>query len=135
MTDYYVYLYHGEDSKTKEPYLERRYYRKRIKETDELKYVGKASLSPDYFITGAQTKYTEISSLSDISVRYTATLANGNRTDFEHNVGELLYRAKEGLLTYINFEGFRVGNFIVKIHGKRTLKNQTLKYNVDMDVS
>lgn len=107
--------------------MERRYYRSKLKNPPEnLKLVGIAQLELDYFITGSETKFMEINSLSDISVEYRATLESGTRTTFEHNVQELLRRAKEGIMTYISFSGFRVSGFIVKIKGNRTLKNKEL---------
>lgn len=126
MKTYYIYIYISTDTQGNE-YLERRYHTKKIKERDDLIYVGEAQLADDYFITGAETKYKEITSLSDISVEYTATLNNGQTTRFSHNLQNLLLRAKEGLLTYISFEGFKVRGYIVKIHGNKTLKDGTLK--------
>lgn len=116
MKTWYIYL------ETSSEFVQRRYYRHKLKsyDPDRLKYVGKAELSEDYFITGSECKYTEIIDLDQVSLVFRAVLRNKKISEFEFTLDEMLYRAKEGILPYLSFAEHRVlDKPILKINGKR----------------
>jgi hypothetical protein len=128
MKKWYIYLYKGVDPKTKEPYLCRRYYKKKIKDNN-LTFVGEAELNDEYFIIGCETHYTNIVDLNDIRLEYSATLKGGVITKFSHSFQDMLIKAKEGIIPYISFAECRVNNkpkLIIKgkhfnIHDDKTM--------------
>ena len=129
---YFIYLEKNKDSKTKEEYTCRRYYRKKLKPIPErLQFVGTAELSKDYFIVGSETHHTDIIDLSSIELEYTAVLRGGSTTSFRHNIQDLLHKAKEGYMPYITFEGFKVTKKPrLVITGKKHTTNNPLDINV-----
>lgn len=126
MTKYYIYQELIKDRKTKKDYLHNIYYRKKVKETKSLKFVGEATLSDDYFIVGCQTQYSDIIDLNDIELQYSVTLKNGTVSNFKHSIQDLLNKAKEGILPYISFAEYKVSKSPrIVIKGKlHTIKSQ-----------
>ena len=111
MNKWYIYLDSYIDKKTKQDVVSRRYYRKQLVGKHllpNLKYIGEALLSDDYFITGSTTKFSYITDLNSVELEYTATLSNGRIATFTHSIQELLERAKEGILPYISFAQHKV---------------------------
>lgn len=121
MEKWYIYNAITRDKKTKEEFAERRYYKVKLNRLPEgVNFVGEAVLSKDFFIPGSETGYTSFIDLSDISLSYTAELSNKQVVNFEHTLSDLLFKAKEGIMPYINFSGFRVSKKpIIKINGKK----------------
>jgi hypothetical protein len=110
MTKWFIYLNKGVHPKTKEEYISREYYRRKVKTSDTLIFVGEAELSEEYFIINSETHFTDIISLEDIEVEYSATLKNKTVSTFKYTFSDLLIKAKEGLLPYLSFDGFKVSS-------------------------
>lgn len=135
MVKYYIYLEKNIDNETKEKYVCRRYYRKKLKSKDmseRLSYVGEAELSDGYFIIGSETHYTNFVDLNDIEFEYTALLKNRGKSIFRHTFQEALERAKEGILPYISFREHRVINKpILRINGKTHKAHNPLNLQIE----
>lgn len=109
MNTWYIYVERGVDVETKIEYRSRRYYRKELKPCpSNLLYVGQAELSDEYFILGCETQHTDIVDLNDVELHYKAALKDGQVVSFRHTFGDLLVKAKEGIMPYLSFSGFRV---------------------------
>lgn len=106
------FIYKKVHEKDEETYVSRRYYSKKFTSSDckkfKLTYCGEGVLNDEYFITGSETKHFEIIDLSKIELQYKAKLKKGKVHLFSHTLERLIQLAKEGVYTYLSFEGFKV---------------------------
>lgn len=127
MKNYYIYLNKSVNKSNNKLEAYREYYQKKLNKSslgDNRKYVGSAELSDDYFIVGSETHFTNIIDLSDIELEYSAVLKNNKVSTFKITIEDLLYKAKEGILPYISFNGFKVTK-------KPILRVKGIKHTVD----
>jgi len=134
MNKWFIYLATTQNTKTKEVFSERRYYKRKLNKLPEgVLFVGEAMLEDNFFIPNSETAYTSFIDLNDISICYTAELANKQVANFEHTLLEMLYKAKEGIMPYLSFAGFKVSKKpIIKIHGRKHNISKPLNLNYEI---